>query len=133
MSQEEQYASVNWELSKDGPESGAGKLLHRATDANTAGAITSAYYERPRDVDGNRVVRGRLAEHIASLPPPQVVNIGNGSATPGVATGGGTPANGNVAVTVRHENPQPGVSVSATSSGDGVGQPTVQRAMMGAS
>ncbi len=64
------------------------------------------------------------------------VSLGLGTGAP-VSVGGGTgatagtPVNGTVGVTVRHENAPAGVTLSATSSGDGVGRPTVERAMAG--
>jgi hypothetical protein len=58
----EQLAFVQWELKNT--ESAAGNRLKNATTARQSGGDVSQFYERPRDVSGNRSARGALAEEL---------------------------------------------------------------------
>jgi tape measure domain-containing protein len=63
-SMDEQLAFVDWELKNT--ESSAGSRLKNANSAREAGGIVSQYYERPKDVSGEKQHRGGHAEKLAS-------------------------------------------------------------------
>lgn len=65
---EQQLNLVNYELTQ-GSERGAGDRLRAATDARSAAAVISKYYERPADRDGQANYRARLASGIIGSAP----------------------------------------------------------------
>jgi hypothetical protein len=82
---EEQLAFFDWELRNT--EHKAGEKLHQARTAGEAGGVVSQYFERPRDIEGNRRARARRAEQIlagtpAGEPPPTAAQPGAGAGGP---------------------------------------------------
>ena len=64
----EQIAFANYEL-RQGREQDAGKRLKGATNEAEAGSVVSEFYERPKDVEGNKIERAAGAVALGKAVP----------------------------------------------------------------
>jgi hypothetical protein len=122
----EQLAFVQHELTQGGRK-GAGDRLRQASDAQSAGAVVSRYYEGPADVGGEMAKRGALADKIFAAnggkPPavgaaPEALASNDQGATVPSATV--TTVNGSVHVDISMRGAPPGTIATAQAKGQGV-------------
>jgi hypothetical protein len=105
---EDQLKFVQYELTK-GNERAAGDMLRRATDPQTAGAIVSSQYERPKDTQGEAYRRGGLAARLAVPDGPY--------------SSGAAAKDGSVKVEVELKNAPAGTTASAKTKGNASAAP----------
>jgi hypothetical protein len=114
---DEQLRFVNYELTQ-GDEQKAGAALRTATDAQQAGAIVSADYERPADQTGEAARRAGLAGAYAKAPSgPYTAPTTPTADTSASGATAGAGSNSDISVTVTFDNAPDGLKAKVTSSG----------------
>jgi uncharacterized protein YoaH (UPF0181 family) len=93
----DQLKCVQWELM--GPERHAASMLKTTSDAGTAGAYASKFYERPANTGGEMQIRAGLANSVYAMvgnikgsPSQQMQVAANTNTPPSSAGGGGAPS-----------------------------------------
>lgn len=104
----DQLKFVQYELTK-GSERAAGDMLRKAVDAQSAGAIVSTQYERPRDTQGEAYRRGGLAARLAVPDGPY--------------SSGAAAKDGSVKVEVELKNAPAGTTATAKTKGNASAAP----------